>query len=160
MIRLLSVSLVFLLLSFNAYADPVVNAETVRAISAELVQAAKDKNISIVEKYMYPGSIIIVDLDPDPNGGESQIGYDEYIKLTQMGFGLVENPVVHVEELSLSVDEENNQATIEEKSSVNYEMMGMKVQDVSVGKTTYGVVNGEIKVLKFSDQLISSGPVE
>ncbi len=154
------VCLIFVLLSMNVYADPVVDEETVRSISAEMAQAGRDKDISVLEKYIYPGSVLIVDMDPAPGMGETEIGYEDYMKLTRQSWSMITNVAIHDEELSLSVDKEKNQATIEEKSTVDYEMMGMKIKDVSVSKTTYGVVNGQIKILKATDQLISSGPVE
>jgi hypothetical protein len=160
MFKLISASLVLVLLSFNANASPVLTEEKVRSISAEITQAARDKEFSVIEKYMYPGSKITVDLDPAPNSGETEFGYEEYMQLTRQSWGMVNNVEVNVEELSLSVDQENNQATIKEKSVVVYEMMGMKIKDVSVGQTTYGVVDGEIKILKIADQVISSGPVK
>lgn len=160
MFRLISVSLVLMLLAVNATANPVLTEERVRSISAEMTQAARDRDFSVIEKYMHPGSQIIIDLDPAPNSGETEIGYEEFMQLTKQSWEMVKNVDVHVEELSLSVDNENNQATIEEKTTVDYEMMGMKVKDVSVGQTTYGVVDGEIKIIKIADQLLSSGPVE
>ena len=36
----------------------------------------------------------------------------------------------------------------------------MKMKDVSVSKTTYGIVGVEIKVLSSEDQFISSGPIQ
>jgi hypothetical protein len=109
---------------------------------------------------MHPSSVIIIDLDPNPNAGETEVGYDEYMQLTRQSWGMVNNVDVSVEEVALSVDQGNNRATIREKSTIVYEMMGMKIKDVSIGETTYGVVDGQIKILKVADQLISSGPVE
>ncbi len=154
------ICLIFALLSINAYAEPVVDEETVRSISAELAQAGRDKNISVIEKYIYPGSILIVDMDPAPGMGETEIGYEDYMKLTEQSWSMINSVDIHDEELSLSVDKDKNQATIEEKTTVDYEMAGMKIRDVAISKTTYGVVEGQIKILKTSDQLISSGPVE
>jgi hypothetical protein len=160
MFRLISASLVLVLLSINANANPVLTEEKVRSINAEITQAARDRDFSVIEKYIHPSSSIVIDLDPAPNVGETEISYDEYIQLTRQSWGMVNNVDVNVQELSLSVDQENNQATIKEKSIVTYEMMGMKIKDVSVGETTYGVLDGQIKILKVADQLISSGPVE
>jgi hypothetical protein len=160
MFKYISVTWIFVLLSFNAYANPVLTEQKVRAISAEIAQAARDKDFSVIEKYMHPSSVIIIDLDPNPNAGETEVGYDEYMQLTRQSWGMVNNVDVSVEEVALSVDQGNNRATIREKSTIVYEMMGMKIKDVSIGETTYGVVDGQIKILKVADQLISSGPVE
>lgn len=145
--------------SGNIYADPVLNEETVEAISEEMTQAVLNNDFSVIEKYMYPGSEIIIDMDPAPGRGETKIEYDEYMKLTKMSMGMMKNPVIDNEILSIKIDGSKNEATIEEKTTAVMEMMGMKMRDVSISKTTYGVVNGEIKVLTARDQLISSGPV-
>jgi hypothetical protein len=160
MYKLISASLVFVLLSINAYANPILSEEKARAVSAEIAQAARDRDFSVIEKYMHPSSSITIDLDPAPSSGETEISYDEYMQMTRQSWSMVNNVEISVEELSVSVDRENNQATIKERSVVVYEMMGMKIKDVSVGETTYGVVDGQIKILKVADQLISSGPVE
>ena len=91
---------------------------------------------------------------------QDEIGYDEYMALSQMSMQVMERVDIHDEIISISVDEANNQATIEEKTTAFIEAMGMKIKDVSLTKTTYGVIDGQIKVLSTEDQLISSGPVE
>lgn len=147
------------LFSSSLYADPVLTEQKVKDISKEMVQAIKDKDFSVMEKYMYPGSKITVDLDPANNRGEKEVSYEEFMMLTKMSMQMMGDAEIHDELLSISVDKEKNQATIEEKTTIVMEMMGMTLEDISIGKTTYGVIDGQIKVLSTEDQLISSGPI-
>ena len=142
-----------------AIAEPVLNEDTVKGISAELTLAAKNADMATFEKYLYSGSKIIVDLDPSLSAGEMEIAYDEYMAMLEMALPMMQDAELYAEILSISVDDKNNQATIREKTIMTADMMGMKIQDVSISETTYGVVRGEIKVLVGKEQLISSGPV-
>jgi hypothetical protein len=64
--------------------------------------------------------------------------------------------IVTDELLSLSINKEKNEAVIEQKTTALIEMMGMKMEDVSINKTTLGIIKGEIKVLSTQDQLVSN----
>lgn len=158
--RLTSVLIALLLVPGYVNADPTVDEATVKAISQEFTQAMKNGDISVFEKYMYPGSKIVVDMDPSNSSGQVDISYDQFMQLTEMAIGMMGDAEIHEEVISVTVDEKNNQATIKEKTSATIEMMGMKMRDVSIATTTYGVIDGQIKVLSTEDQLISSGPVE
>ena len=144
----------------NANSSPILDEETVKAISVEMAEAVKNNDISVFEKYLYPGSDLTIDTDPANNRGEKKISYDEYMKLTKMGLSMMSNAEIHEELLSISIDKVRNEATIEEKTTSIVEMMGMKMEDVSVNKTTYGIVDGQIKVLVLKDQSISTGLVK
>ena len=141
-------------------ADPVLDENTVKAISQEFVQAIQNGDISVYEKYLYPGSKIVMDLDPSISAGQTEVSYDDFMAMTSMGLSMLENADIHDELISISVDEGRNEATIVEKSTAVMDMMGIKLKDVSIGTITYGVVDGQIKVLSMEDQLISTGPVD
>lgn len=155
-----SVLIALLLVPGYVIANPTLDEDTVKAISQEFTQAMKNGDMSVFEKYMYPGSKIVVDMDPSNSSGQIDISYDQFMQLTEMAIGLMEDAEIHEEVISVTVDEKSNQATIKEKTSATIEMMGMKMRDVSIATTTYGVIDGQIKVLSTEDQLISSGPVE
>lgn len=148
------------LLPLSALANPVVDEAAVRAIAREIAQAVRDMDISVLKKYLHPESRIVVDLDPALNSGQKEISYDEYMALTEMSFQYMQGLELHDEVLSVSVDEANNRATIEEKTIATIDMMGVKMQDISLSTTTYGVIDGQIKVLSSEGQMISSGPIE
>jgi len=158
--KIMSLFVVLALIPGYVTAAPVLDEDTVKAISKELIQAVKGNDFSVIEKYMYPGSKIVIDMDPAEDSGQMEISYDEYMALTKMGMGMMQSIDIQEELISISVDDKNNQATIEEKTTAVMEMMGVKMKDVSVNTTTYGVVDGEIKVLSTQDHLISSEPVE
>lgn len=158
--RFISLALILIVFSSHALANPVVDKAAVLAISDEMTAATKNGDMAVFEKYLYPGTRIVVDMDPTNSGGQIEISYEDYIALIEMALGAMENAQIHDELISVSVDEAKNEATVEQKTTALLEMLGVKMRDVSISKTTYGVVDGRIKVLYAEDQLISSGPVE
>ena len=155
-----SLALILIVFSGHVLANPVVDKAAVLAISDEMTAAAINGDMTVFEKYLYPGTRIVVDMDPANSGGQIEIGYEDYMALTEMALGAMQNAEIHDELISVSVDEAKNEATVEQKTTASLEMLGVKMRDVSISKTTYGVVDGRIKVLYAEDQLISSGPVE
>lgn len=147
-----------------AFAEPVVDEATVRKIQAEMAETLESGDtkamLAIVEKYLYPGSKIIIDMSPNPNEGEIEIEYEKYMPMLKMSLDMMADADLHEDILGVTVDKTLNQATIEIKTIANFKMMGMNIEDISVSETTYGVVDGEIKVLISKDQVISSGPAE
>ena len=158
--KLVCVIVSLLLFSNYAAAEPKLTKDVVKAISVELTDAVKAGDISVFEKYLYPGSKIVIDMDPSPGAGEMELPYDQYMQILAMSLPMMKDAELHDETLSISIDDVNNQATIREKTTATIEIMGTKMQDVSINETTYGIVNGQIKVLTATDQLISSEAVE
>ena len=158
--KLASVMIGLVLWSGFAIADPVLDEDVVKGISAELSTAIENADIAPFKKYLHPTSKIIVDLDPSNSAGEMEISYDDYMGMMEMALPMMQGSDIQEEILSISVDSANNQATIKEKNIAVMDIMGVKVKDVSISETTYGVIDGQIKVLIAKDQLISSGPVE
>lgn len=160
MIKVTSFLVGLFLISGLAVAEPVLDEETVRGISAELMTAAKSNDVSVFKKYLYPGSKIVIDTDPSPSAGQVEINYDQYMGLLEMSLALLADADIQDETISVSVNEAKNQATIKEKTSVAMTMMGTTVRDVSISETTYGVVDGQIKVLLATDELLISEVIE
>ena len=154
--KLVCVAVSLLLFSGHASADPTLTEDVIKDISVELKHAMQNGDIAVFKKYLYPGSKIVVDMDPSNSAGQVEVSYDEYMQLLEISLPLMQNAVLHDEVLSISIDDQNNQATIREKTDATIEMMGVKIRDVSISETTYGVVNGQIKALTATDQLISS----
>ncbi len=146
--------------SGSAFADPVIDEDAVRAISAETLQAAKDGDTSVIQKYFYSGSKIVIDLDPADDAGQSEIAYEEFVQLAEMGMEALSNAEFVVEITGIAVDEKKNQATVEETSTVVSQMMGVLLTQVSVTETLYGVVDGQIKVLEAVERLVSMDVVQ
>ena len=149
-----------LLISGFATAETILDEDAVIGISDELEQAVKSGNLAVFKKYLYPGSKIVVDMDPSNSAGQIEVSYTDYMQLLEMALPLMQEADIHDEIISVSIDEARNQATIREKSTVTMEMMGVKMRDVSISETVYGIVNGQIKALSATDQLISSEAVE
>lgn len=143
-----------------AAADPVLNEATIESIRAEFSLAVENADTAPFAKYLHPGSKIFVDLDPSPSAGEMEVGYEDYMGMLAMALPMMQDAELYEEVLSISIDEENNQATLREKTIATMDMMGMKIRDESISETTFGVVDGEIKVLVARDQLVSTGPIE
>lgn len=160
MIRTLSVVLALIVIPGLAVAEPVLDEATVRAIAKELNQSFIEGDMSILRKYMHPDSRIVMDTDPAVNRGQVEVDYDSFMQLSEMAIQNMQDATVYDEVLSVSIDAEENQATIREKTIATVSMMGMTMRDVSISTTTYGIVDGEIKVLVVEDELISTEMVE
>lgn len=158
--RFIILTAIVAIASGSAFADPVVDEGVVRAISAEILQAVKEGDTSILEKYFYPGSKIVIDTDPAPDAGQTEVSYEDFMAVAEMGMEAMRNSEYVVEITGVSVDEKRNQATIEETGTIVGEMMGIMLAQVSVSKTLYGVVGGEIKVLSSEEQLVSMDIVQ
>lgn len=158
--KLASVLLCLVLCSGLAVAEPVLDEGTVKGISAELSLAIENADIAPFKKYLHPTSRIVVDLDPSNSAGEMEISYDDYMGMIEMALPMMQGSDIQEEVISISIDNANNQATVKEKTTAVMDIMGVKLKDVSISETTYGIIDGEIKVLIAKDQLISSGPAE
>lgn len=141
-------------------AEPVVDERTVRAITDELYAAMLDGDVSVFEKYMYEGSRIVIDTDPWNSAGQVEVPYEQFMGLLTLSLSAMQDADIHNETVSIDVDEKNNQATIKEKTIAVVDMMGVTVRDESISMTTYGVVDGQIKVLSTEDQLVSTEILE
>lgn len=149
-----------LLISGFATAETVLDEDAVIGISDEVKQAIKNGDLAVFKKYLYPGSKIVVDMDPSNSAGQVEVSYADYMQLLEMALPLMQEADIQDEIISVSIDEAKNQAAVKEKNTVTMDMMGIKMRDVSISETVYGIVNGQIKVLSATDQLISSEAVD
>ena len=141
-------------------ASYTMSEELLRKISNEGVVAVETSDITFAEKYIHPSSVLVIDMDPAPNTGETQIPYKEYLAMTKMALENLQDAKVSVQILSIEIDKEKNQGTLEEKTTATMEMMGTKMKDTSVTVSTYGFINGKVKVLKAVNTIISSEILE
>jgi len=151
---------ILLFLSFAAFsglAEPLLDKTTIHQITEEISEAAKNKDVTPMEKYMYEGTVIVVDMDPHPDKGLVEMPFDDnFVDLAKMTMQMTTDWNYQDEIVSIDIDKAKNQAIVKEKSSVSYTIMGQKVSETTSAVTVYGVVNGEIKILNTREQLISS----
>ncbi len=147
-------SLLLLLAAFSAgvFAMPTIDRATIERIGQETETALANKNEAGLLKYLHQKSKIIIQ--------GKRVSYDEYKTLTNMTLQSMGKVDVKSEELSLQIDKDKNTATVESKTVAIIEMMGMKIKDVSLNKTIYGVIDGEVKIIESVDTAISTGPIE
>ncbi len=131
---------------------PVMDKDVIERIGRETETALVNKDEAGLLKYIHPTSCITIQ-------GKS-VTYEEYRGLLKMTFQALETADVNSEQVSLLVDQDNNRATLETKTVAIMRMMGMTVKDTSLNRTTYGVIDGEIKVIESEDTAISSEVLE
>lgn len=158
--KMTQILICLLLISGFATAETVLDEDAVIGISDEVKQAIKNGDLAVFKKYLYPGSKIVVDMDPSNSAGQVEVSYADYMQLLEMALPLMQEADIQDEIISVSIDEAKNQAAVKEKNTVTMDMMGIKMRDVSISETVYGIVNGQIKVLSATDQLISSEAVD
>jgi len=159
MFRFLILTLFSLVLAMPSFAETLLDKDNTSAINKEFMQAMKDKDLSIIRKYMYDGTEITVDLDPDENAGEKELTLEKYIDFTKRSIEKMGKSGVDVRLDSMSIDEDRNQATLELKVKVITKNMGSNFKFVSTKKTVLGIVDEEIKIISSKDHLISIEPL-
>lgn len=140
--------------------DGTLSEAQVTTIHKKITQGFLEGDLSFIDKYLYPGTKIFVDLDPSPSAGEKEVSMQEYRGMLEMGMQMMEDAEVDEQILKVTTDKDRNTVTIESKTIAQMTMMGIPMEDVSISTTVYGVVNNQIKVLEARDTIISTGPVE
>lgn len=143
--------------SFSNEAKHSFNEQELKTISKKFITALESKNLRVVKKYLYPGSKITVDLDPAPGKGQREISYQQYMKVAELSVGLLGDVEIEEEFISLDIDEVTQQATVKEKLTSTSYMHGRAKQEITLNKTVFGYVNGQLKVLATEDEIVSSG---
>jgi septum formation topological specificity factor MinE len=151
----ISLSATLLAFTTSATAETLLNKEQAKKINKEFVEAMKAKDLSIIRKYMYDGTKITVDLDPEKGKGEKELTLEKYIDFTKRSIEKMGPAGIDTQLVSLSVNEGRNQATITLKIKVVTKNMGNNFKFVSTKKTVLGIVDEEVKILSSKDHLIS-----
>ena len=155
MLKIISLSFISLLLTAPAFSEPLLDQEKSEAINLEFMEAMRSKDVSIIRKYMFDGTKITVDLDPDIDAGEKQMTLEKYIDFTKRSIDKMGTSGVNVRLLGITLNEGRNQATLDLKVKVVTKNMGNNFQFVSTKKTVLAVVDEEIKIISSKDHLIS-----
>jgi hypothetical protein len=155
MLKFGALSGALLILSGPVIAEPILSEAGAQAISDELIQALRNGDISAFRKYLHPGSKLVVDLDPAPGTGQTEVSYADYMNMMEMTIGHMQGAEIYNELVSFSVNEAKGQATTHETTTTIVEMMGTKLKEVSTSKTVYGLIDGSIKVISSESELVS-----
>ncbi len=155
--RVLRIALSSILFTFatSTTAETLLNKEQAAKINKEFVEAMKAKDLSIIRKYMYDGTKITVDLDPEQGKGEKELTLEKYIDFTKRSIEKMGSSGIDTQLVSLSINEGRNQATITLKIKVITKNMGSNFKFVSTKKTVLGIVDEEVKIISSKDHLIS-----
>lgn len=127
-------------------------------INAEINSAWAEGHFKTVERFYAPDARIVVDLDPAPGSGSAEMNVDGLVKMTETSMALMQAPSIHDEVLRLDIGPAGKRAVLETRTTATMTMMGMRLQDVSRSRTTFGLVDGAIRILSQEDEILSSGP--
>ena len=141
--------------TFSLSAETLLDKEQAKEINKEFVEAMKAKDLSIIRKYMYDGTKITVDLDPEKGKGEKELSLEKYIDFTKRSIKKMGSSGIDTQLIALSINEGRNQATITLKVNVVTKNMGNNFKFVSTKKTVLGIVDEEVKIISSKDDLIS-----
>ena len=137
----------------TASADIIIDEALLKKIDLELKQS---EDFSIFDKYIFPGTKILLDLYPDDDRGLTEMSYEKFREFSKLGFELMENFEQQTLSFTITIDTENNQGVTEEKSISVADMLGYRTEDEAITKITYGVLDGKVKILVFEETTISS----
>ncbi len=133
-----------------------INTKDVIAIHESFIDAIKDRDFTVYEKYLHKDTKIFVDLDPAPGNELQRIELDEFKELALMSLQLADEIDVVEDLIKVDHNKQNNEVAIYSRSTVNMTMMGTHITEIAEGITVYGVREGSIKILSISDQVIES----
>ncbi len=154
-LRTVAIFMTPILISFSLSAETLLNKDQAQKINNEFIEAMKAKDLSIIRKYMYDGTKITVDLDPEKGKGEKELSLEKYIDFTKRSIEKMGPSGIDTKLISLSINEGRNQATITLRVKVITKNMGNNFKFVSTKKTVLGIVDEEIKIISSKDDLIS-----
>ena len=114
----------------------------------------ENKNFQAYDQYLFDGTEIFIDLDPAPNNPLEKVALNDFRMLAMMSLQMADE--ISIEDEILSINVNPDEISLTSKSTVIISMMGERVTEVSEGTTVYGLVNGEIKILSMSSEIIAS----
>jgi len=149
-------AVVFSAVAFSAAAPaaPELDEATVRSIVGDIVEAFNQRDLDVIKAYLYPGTKIVLDLDPAGGTSPVEIEHDRYLLMLEMGMGALEGSDIQHEILKLEVDPSSNTAFVGSRASTVADIMGVRVHEDTISETTYGIVDGEIKVLSIFSRVL------
>jgi len=140
----------------NAKQATQITRQQVIAINESFVAAMRQKNFAVYEKYLHENTVIYLDFEPGVDNEPVQVKVSEFKMLAQMSMQMTDAIQVDDDVLSVTVDPQNNQVTLVSRSTVQMDMKGTRVTDVSEGTTVFGLIDGQIKILSVHSTLLSS----
>lgn len=152
---LLAVALSAVACASAPLAVPKLDEATVRSIVGEIVEAFGQRDLDVVKAYLYPGTTIVLDLDPTGGTEPVKIDHDRYLFMLEMGMGVLEDSDIQHEILKVEMNDSSNTALVEGRATTVADILGVRVHEETISKTTYGIVNGEIKVLSIFSRVLS-----
>lgn len=138
----------------NAAQATDLTRERVVEINGTLIKAMENKNFQAYDQYLFDGTEIFIDLDPAPNNPLQKVALKDFRMLAMMSLQMADE--ISIEDEILSINVNPDEISLTSKSTVIISMMGERVTEVSEGTTVYGLVNGEIKILSMSSEIITS----
>ena len=135
-----------------------ITKEMMLSISDEFTQSFETRNITVYEKYMDPTSKFTVVNDPENDSVGEIVSYETALNGIKKIMSMEAEISTQVDIISSSIDAKKNQGTIEEKSTTKMfiEEAGGTIESVSLSKTTYGYINGQVKIIESSQVVIST----
>lgn len=156
MLRCCLTSLVLCLFSAFTFAESPLTEANLRFISSELARASADKNTSVLEKYFYAGTKVVLATEPNHPETSKEYSFAQYLALSQTSSRLVESRQTTEEILAIKIDQKRQQAYVKERLTSLTKTMGLTLKDVVLSNTTYGVINQQVKVLDTHLRWLSS----
>ncbi|MFC3192827.1 nuclear transport factor 2 family protein [Marinicella sediminis] len=133
-----------------------ITKERVIAIHESFIQAMHNRDFSVYEPFLFEGTQVYVDLDPAPDNELQKLALKDFRQLAEMSLQMVEELNIEDELLTIEINASGDQATLISKSTIQMSMLGTEVTEVSRGTTVYGLIDGAIKILSISDEIIST----
>ena len=152
---------VFLLLAaFPVAAQTGPDEALVRQAVVDAREAIESADVEAWAQHFDQDSAITMDMDPLVGRGQRELDYDTFLRVASVGIKGLENPEVVQTIESLVRDEETGDMLLVLRTSIRSDLLGMRMEEVTRSKTRYGVRDGQLHVISYTEEVVSSGPVQ
>ena len=134
---------------------------------AQVRQAVQDAKAAIVAadveawaQYFNEDSAITMDMDPVVGRGKRELDYATFLRVASVGIEGLENPEVVQTIESLERDEDTGDMLLVLQTSIRSDLLGMRMEEVTRSETRYGLLDGELRVVSYTEEVLSSGPIQ
>lgn len=111
-------------------------------------------------QYFTEDSEIIMDMDPLPERGQRELDYETFLGVGNISLNGLENAAARQDIESLERDPETGDLLLTLVTTLESDLLGMRMEDVTRSETRYALHEDKLTVLSYSEEVLRAGPVQ
>lgn len=155
---LLAASLFLISAAVAAQSGP--DESKVREAVAAARQAIEAGDFAAWAVHFDEDSAITMDMDPVVGRGQREMDYVTFMRVGSLGIQGLENPEVTQTIESLERDPDTGDLLLVLTTRVLSDLLGMRMEEVTRSEIRYHLKDGELHVAAYSEEVLSSGPLQ